>query len=735
MIKKYLQLLYFLPTICCSLLWATGKTQGVESIRLKGEGVDIDTMWRYHDGDNKDWSNPAFNDKSWDTITLEKWNQGINTKLNGICWFRQRLKVPPSFFNKTFLLLVQQTGASEIYLDGKLVKSFGTVGDLQTEVPYDPENEINYIELGGDSIQVIAVRFSANKIIQKGFITAGFSINLAKPLHANRVTEINKMGMNFSIIMWAVFLTISIFHLLLFLYYRKVWSNLYYSIFALLISMFWAYPFLQKASHDPLKHTLVNQASSYLYAPCFFLITLLLYSIFEHKRDWQFWVIFVLSIIAEAALSIGRPVYLVAILTQSIWVSIRGIAIVIRAVRAKKPGAWIIASGFIIFLGIIGSVLLYAAFSFTFFNHASFNGGDSNTIIVLLYVWAFSVPVSMSVYLASDSARTNKRLALQLVHVKQLSDQNIEKEREKQQIIERQKDMLEVKVKEATAEVVRKKDELAEKNKEITDSINYARRIQTSILPEEEQLLETLGEYMVLYKPKDVVSGDFYWCHSAGDRVVFAVADCTGHGVPGAFMSMIGNSLLNEIVVTGQITEANSILDALRTKLIITLQQSAQHLTTRDGMDIALCSWDKKTNVLQFAGANNSLYLVSRGIATNGSVRETERVKLSNEHLLEILPDKQPIGYQEDKMNNPFTKSIIQLHSGDCIFIASDGFTDQFGGDRNKKFTSKRFRELIASLVGLPIAEQQRILHFTIEDWKKNEEQTDDICLMGVRVR
>jgi hypothetical protein len=151
-------------------------------------------------------------------------------------------------------------------------------------------------------------------------------------------------------------------------------------------------------------------------------------------------------------------------------------------------------------------------------------------------------------------------------------------------------------------------------------------------------------------------------------------------------------------------------------------------------MDIALCVLDKKHKTLQFAGANNSLYLVSRNIAINKSVKESERVKLSNEHLLEILPDKQPIGYQEDKMNNPFTKNIIQLHKGDTVFITSDGYIDQFGGTKNKKFTSKRFRELIASLVGLPLAEQAELLNRTIEEWKQYEAQTDDICVMGVRL-
>ncbi len=367
------------------------------------------------------------------------------------------------------------------------------------------------------------------------------------------------------------------------------------------------------------------------------------------------------------------------------------------------------------------------------------NGGnvsisDKNPLLfVAVMVWAFSIPTSMSVYLASDFARTNKTLALQLIHVKQLAEQNIEKEREKQQIIEGQKVMLEQQVKEKTAEIQQKSDQLEEKNKEITDSISYARRIQTAILPPDEMLADALGDYFVIYKPKDVVSGDFYWSYQNGDSTVFAVADCTGHGVPGAFMSMIGNSILNEVVQDRKVLDADLILNELRSTLISTLQKSSGQ-TTRDGMDIALCVWNRKNNTLQYAGANNSLYWISENVAKDGSIKESAKIRLYNNHLLEIVADKQPIGYQEGKMDVPFTKHIIQLRKGDNIYITSDGYIDQFGGDKNKKFTSKRFRDLLDTFVHQPIELQKHILEQTIEEWKKYETQTDDICVIGIRV-
>jgi len=273
--------------------------------------------------------------------------------------------------------------------------------------------------------------------------------------------------------------------------------------------------------------------------------------------------------------------------------------------------------------------------------------------------------------------------------------------------------------------------ELQEKDKDITDSIAYARKIQSAILPSEEDLKQSLGEYFVLYKPRDVVSGDFYWCYNEGNKVIFAVVDCTGHGVPGAFMSMIGNSLLNQVVIENHIDNAAEILNSVRGNLIKQLQQRGEAVS-RDGMDMAVCIWDKGNNMLEYAGANNALYLVRSGINTN--ITGTNKLRPHGGSLLEVLPDKQPIGYQEGKMESLFTAYSIQLQKGDCIFIASDGYHDQFGGERNKKFTSRAFRDLLASLTNKSVTEQKEILNTTIEKWKRDYAQTDDICVLGVRI-
>ena len=274
--------------------------------------------------------------------------------------------------------------------------------------------------------------------------------------------------------------------------------------------------------------------------------------------------------------------------------------------------------------------------------------------------------------------------------------------------------------------------QLQEKDKDITDSIAYARKIQSAILPSEESLKEELGECFVLYKPRDIVSGDFYWFHSLGTKMIFAVVDCTGHGVPGAFMSMIGNSILNQVVIEDKASTTSEILGKMRSNLLKQLQQKGQEAVSRDGMDMSVCIWDKDKNTLQYSGANNPLYLVRKNI--NNAALQNLKMRPHGNDMIELLPDKQPIGYQEGKMESEFNTQTIQLQKGDMVYIASDGYHDQFGGEKNKKFTSRAFRDLLVSLNGKSVEQQKIILDGTIETWKANYAQTDDICVMGVKI-
>jgi serine phosphatase RsbU (regulator of sigma subunit) len=281
---------------------------------------------------------------------------------------------------------------------------------------------------------------------------------------------------------------------------------------------------------------------------------------------------------------------------------------------------------------------------------------------------------------------------------------------------------LEQKVEERTAEVVRQKEEIESQRvklehlyNEVTDSIKYAKRIQEAILPPDALVKKELPNPFVLYKPKDIVSGDFYWMEKVNEKVYFAAVDCTGHGVPGAFMSIVGSNLLNQIVK--QESDPGEILNKLSKGIKDTLHQGVEEGSTKDGMDIALCSFDAKTNVLQYAGAYNPLYLVRKG------------------ELIETKADKFPIGGAlEDSDSRQYTSHSVQLHKGDTIYIFSDGYADQFGGEKGKKFMVKQFRQLLLSIQNLSMEEQKTYLNNTIEAWRGKHEQVDDILIIGMRV-
>lgn len=278
--------------------------------------------------------------------------------------------------------------------------------------------------------------------------------------------------------------------------------------------------------------------------------------------------------------------------------------------------------------------------------------------------------------------------------------------------------LLEQKVVERTNEVVQQKEEVerqkekvTELYKDLTDSINYAKRLQQSILPTNEEVHGLFPDNFVLYKPKDIVSGDFYWFKSSGSKRMFSAIDCTGHGVPGAFMSLVGHNVLNQ--VTKVFTRPAQVLNNLNRIAIEVLHNSESEV--KDGMDLTFCTFDPESLELEYAGAQNPLYLVRQG------------------ELVEYKADKLSIGgfAHGDKQ---FTNHVLQLQHGDCVYVTSDGYADQFGGPRDKKFMRKRFKELLVEISPLHMSEQKERLNSALVAWKGSQEQVDDILVIGIRV-
>jgi tetratricopeptide (TPR) repeat protein len=259
-------------------------------------------------------------------------------------------------------------------------------------------------------------------------------------------------------------------------------------------------------------------------------------------------------------------------------------------------------------------------------------------------------------------------------------------------------------------------EKLNESHREITDSINYAKRIQDALMTSAVYIKDVLPDSFILFNPKDVVSGDFYWVYrSPKGQIYFTVADCTGHGVPGAFMSMIGTSLLNEFIIENNIEDTAEVLTKMREQIIKSLDQKGLQGENKDGMDMALCKYDPYKGTVQYSGAYNPL------------------IHISENQINQLKGDSQPVGLHTGK-KLPFTNKEIQVAKGDMLYIYSDGFPDQFGGEKGKKYLSGKFKKFLLSISDKPIDEQNTLIKAEFTNWIGDHEQIDDVCVMGVRI-
>ncbi len=365
---------------------------------------------------------------------------------------------------------------------------------------------------------------------------------------------------------------------------------------------------------------------------------------------------------------------------------------------------------------------------------------ESQKLILLLFGFIMIVLFALGFFIWK--AYQTKRKANILLEQKnnEITQQNAEILQQKEEIeaqrdeIEQQRDQIEIQRDIATQQ----RDEIGHQKQEITDSILYARRIQTAVLPPQEFINKILPHhFFILNQPRDIVSGDYYWMAQKGSKTIFAVADCTGHGVPGAFMSMLGVAFLNEIVnKAGAQIMASEILNQLRDHVMKALHQTGKEGESKDGMDIALGVLDLDSRLLEYAGANNPLYLVRprKNIAQYTKPELEAYINIETEQfvLYEVKADKMPIGIFED--HRPFRNHSLYLGTDDTIYLFSDGYADQFGGPNDKKFKYKPFKETLVDIQPQNMTEQREVLYRVIEDWKGDRPQVDDIMVMGIRI-
>ncbi|OFX22799.1 MAG: hypothetical protein A2041_01965 [Bacteroidetes bacterium GWA2_31_9b] len=264
--------------------------------------------------------------------------------------------------------------------------------------------------------------------------------------------------------------------------------------------------------------------------------------------------------------------------------------------------------------------------------------------------------------------------------------------------------------------VLKQRDIITQKNNEIMADIRYASRIQQAILPDLNKIEELTNHYFLLHLPKSYVSGDFYWISKYKEKIILAIGDCTGHGVSGALMHMLGTVYLNDIIVSDSFQSANDILEQLREKIMNLLNQKGKMGETQDGMDIALCIIDCNSRKMQFAGANNPVYIIRK------------------KELIEFKGDRMPVGIHIN-FNKPFKNQNIDLETNDTIYLFSDGYADQFGGENGKKFRYKQFQEILIKISDLPMYQQKEILERVYIDWRGSLDQIDDVLVFGFKIK
>ncbi len=710
------------------------------------EEIALDKFWKFHNGDDSLWALSTFDDSKWDTVNTNlMFGEDGSNPFTGIGWFRIHIYLDSSFNEIPIAVLVEQDGASQIFIDGKLIQSFGTVSaDVKKEIPYNPNNIPHSFRYGKPGEHILAVRYSnhnyRNFFEKYGHDSPGFRISLSKQDNSVVNTFLNTMeNFVFLIVLAIFFLTLSFVHLLFFLFYRKQRTNIYYSIFVMLLAALFIILAISSNTLSPELSIKLNYSSLYFITTLFFSLLLLHYSLFKRPFGKYFWfstLIFIAVIIGIMSGKSSIIYYFFLSFTGS--TVIASFFIVTKSILNKIEGAWIVGTGSLLFL----ILSIFTIVKLAFFGNSLHV--DSFFFFLMILLAIMSIPISMSIHLAREFAQTNKNLEKQLVEVETLSQKTIEQEKEKQKNLETQKEILEIQVIERTSEIVAQKKIIEEKNQDITDSINYAKTIQEAILPSKELKHKLFSDSFILFKPKDIVSGDFYWFAEKNGKKIIAACDCTGHGVPGALMSMIGNNILNQVVNEKGITSPHEILNHLHKGIRKTLKQEEQD-ETNDGMDISVITFNNETEI-EFAGAQRPLWIISPphlpeeestqptsqsdGVAGNSS---SPSGSLGGASLIEIKGNKFAIGGSQSESERKFTNHTISLSKGDCIYIFSDGFADQFS-DIDKKLMTSRFKELLLSVNEKSMLDQVIFLDDFIEKWRGKREQIDDMLVIGMRI-
>ena len=626
-------------------------------------------------------SNPEYysGDKPWNTYEQE----GKTVGGFGYATYRlQLINLPDSPLN---LVVTNVLSCCKVYCNGEFLTEVGKVGTTKETSSPHYENRIVPLPEGEEKIELV-VQIS-NFYHRKGGFAHPFQLAKEEASYTLQREQIMLDGVISSCYLFA-----GVFFLTLWIFRKKDKTLLYMSLFCLAIvprALTSNHYMINTVVPDINWTLLIHIEYLSMFLP-FGFILLFIRERFPKQAPKKLLNVLTLFMFAEAAFTVVTPPSLFSWLVIphqfiSILCFVIILWVIIKALKAKVNGAFF--GGTAILCLTSWAVLILLQYL-----------GMTPKLPYLMTGLQIGFLLSMSLLLgASFSSQFSKVEALQ-------------------ETTQYQKNHLEIQ------NLIVK-----EKNEEILSSISYAKRIQGAILPPLSRLKSLKADSFIVYLPKDIVAGDFYWIEEKGDLLFFAVADCTGHGVPGAMVSVVCNSALNRSIREFELEDPAAILDQSRKLVLETFESSQDEM--KDGMDIALCVLNLKTNELKFAGANNSLYVISPNPLAIEADREFEE---QGEKLYEFKGDKQPIGVHPKA--RPFKSRTIQLPSNTRLYMSSDGFPDQFGGEQAKKFMYKPFKRLLLENHNKSFEEQASTLIQSFENWKGQMEQTDDICVLGVKV-
>lgn len=636
--------------------------------------------------------------KDWNKYTINE------EKITGRGYGTYRLKIIPNNKDSLYILRIGRIDVSyNLFANDKLIASAGVVADNKEE--NKPEWVVQTVEIGTrDTIELVLQ--IANFRHKKGGAKASLEITTL-----SKMIKSQERSFAFDFFLIGLILIMALYHFALF-YLRHVdKSTLYFSLM-----LIWVILHLLMDEHLVIKFFFPNfnwelsLKINFLanFARIYFL-TLFLYSTFKNQFSNLFVKVLSIIVITASVLIIITPasiythilpVFIITVIITLPYI----IFVIIKSVFLKKEGSILALIGMTALLGTAINDILY------------------NELIINTGYW---VPYGLAIFILLHSIMISVRFTKAMNSVEKMSaelldlNKNLEdKVKSRTQEIEQQKEELATQAEsllQANISVNTQKEKLEESHKQITDSINYASKIQQALLPANELFEQNFKEYFIFYRPKAVVSGDFYYLKKINEYIIIGVADCTGHGVPGAFVSMLGIAFLNEIIGKKNIKSAAAILEDLRNYVTNSLKHDTQSAIS-DGMDIALSVINTKTNDLEYAGANNPMYIIR------------------NNKILKFKPTRNPIGsYVKIEA---FKNNKIQILPNDNIYMFTDGFIDQFGGNKDEyeKFYISQFDKLLLSINEMSFEKQRKILEKRIKEWQGENKQIDDMLIIGVKV-